>query len=173
MAHVGEMEEGGTGAADGQGGVSNAQSVSNTGTNALAAGGTGGGGGAPVGSVLAFSAEQVKAAIVAAEADLADGLRKVTDELLGKQARLLNDFLPKYAISIATRLAASVQVICCCVHAWCKLRVCVCRDACIVASVHCSICCLLLHIAGYCCMFACSCMFLLVPACSCMLHVPA
>ena len=117
MADIGEMEEGGTGAAGGQGGVLGVQSVPGTDTNALAEGGVAGGGGAPVGSVFVFSAEQVQDAIDKAEPDLADGLREVTDELLGKQSRLLKDFLPKYAGAIAGKLAAHVEVICCFVYA--------------------------------------------------------
>jgi len=181
MADVGEREEGGTGAAGGQGGVSGVQSVAGTDTNALAKGGVAGGGGAPVGSVFAFSAEQVRDAIVKTEPDLADGLREVTDELLGKQARLLKDFLPKYAGAIAGNLAASVQVLCCCVHAWCKLR-CVCAEmhalwrVCI--AVHDIYCRTLLDIAAclHVCMFACLhvavcfSLFLLVTACCMFLH---
>jgi hypothetical protein len=140
MAEGGEMEEGGTGAAGGQGGVLGVQSVAGTDTNDLPTGIIGGDGGTPEGSVFVFSAEQVQDAIVKAEADLAiqtAALESNLVNLMPIQKTLINGQVKLFATTVASNLAACVQVICC-VHA-CKLGVCVCRDACIVASVHCSI----------------------------------
>ena len=108
------------------------QNVPNTDTDALHAGGVGGVGGAPVGVPFAFSAEQLNDSIKATEAALALLADKLRDELLGKQTKLLNEYLPMFVMTLATNLAAFVQVICC-VHAWLQTLhiVCVC-----VACMH-------------------------------------
>lgn len=132
MAEGEGMGEGGAGAAGMQAAAAVVQNVPHTDTDALHAGGIGGVGGAPVGVAFAFSAEQVKEANVATEAALATQADKLQDELFGKQIKLLNEYMPMFATTLATNLAAFVQVICC-VHAWLQTLqiVCVC-----VACMH-------------------------------------
>ena len=132
--------EGGTEAGGMQAATVGVQTVPNTDTDVLHAGGVGGAGGAAMGVAFAFSAEQVQAAIGATEAALVLLADKLRDELLGKQTKFLNEYLPVFATTLATNLAAYVQVICWCVHVWLQtlqiVCVCVCRDGCIVAKGH-------------------------------------
>ena len=131
MAEGEGMGEGGAGAGGMQAAAAVVQNVPDTDTDALHAGGVSGVGGAPVGLAFAFSAEQVQKANVATKAGLADQTTDLNEELLKSQRTVVHKFIEVYATTLATNLAAFVQVICC-VHAWLQTLqiVCVCVQRC-------------------------------------------
>ena len=119
------MGEGGAGAGGGGGEGSNMHSAPNGGTNALHTGGNGGGDGAAAAASFAFSAEQVNVAYEATATALGEETSGLDEELLKSQKKVVREYIQLFATTLATKLAAHVQVICCCVQS-CANGGCVC-----------------------------------------------
>ena len=140
MAEIEELEGGGGAAAEGMGAGVDVPDAPDDATNAVPNGGIGGGGGAPEPFVFAFSAEQVQGAIGEADAELKVQTADLDVNLIPIQRIGVYQYVKLYATTVATKLAAHVQVLCCCVCICAKIAGCVARALeCVVRALcmHC------------------------------------